>query len=175
MFTQKKEREMKRREFLKSIAAAAAVCSVPNVLGISEDPPSRPVFIDEDGLTHYPVMERLDGETMWEKKSPYEILADINIGIARVQEMSFGNFEPSKDFFGIMLPRSRIAYLHKKLQPGIDIQWFIKHCWPNASIFSGVFLDGLDHSGYAGSAEFIVLWDGLNSHCERLRCYQYGI
>lgn len=179
-----------RKNFLKALAAAGTAIAVPQALcgkdGIDKylthgpNPPKHyPIVNGWDNRPHYPVMENTFGEMGWEKKSPYEIVADINKGVAEVQKQSYGSFIPTRYSFLIGLPPSRTKYLQQELCFGKTVEWYIRNCWPNAELWNhGLAAAFLEDSGYDGSAEFFVLWTRIDLDkgiCATCAYSQYGI
>lgn len=192
MFTHKKEVKMKRREFLKSIAAASVVCSVtqafadkgetkmPSIRTPSSENQHCLVEIGWDNRPHYPVWANSEGEMNWEKKSFYDIVTDINRGVAEVQKRSYGLFIPSKHSFWIGIPPSRTKCLQKNNVYELTVEKYIKACWPKAEIWNHrIAASFLEYSGFKSSAEFFVMWNfEFNDNGEPLNCFafsQYGI
>ena len=183
---QRKEYDMEftRKNFLKMLASVGTAITVPQALcgkdGIDKylthgpNPPKHPIVNGFDNKPHYPVMESPTGETTWDKKSPFEIVADFNKGVAEVQERSRGIFIPSKDEFCIAIPPSKLKYLKKKSSYGVDVEWYIRQCWPKAEIFSQGPTELLETSGWNGSSEFVVCWCSPQ-FMEGLWYTQYGI
>lgn len=119
----------------------------------------RPIVNGFDNCPHYPVMENPSGETTWEKKSAYEIVADIQTGFAMIQQLSVGRFDYLKDAFTIIIPPSRVRCLKKRFPYlGIDVETYIQKGL--LASFSCFYYEGvartLENSGWEGSAEFIV-------------------
>ena len=153
---------MKRREFLKSIAAAGAICAVPKVLGSSGEVSPKlmadenPVVNGWDNRPHYPVWKNHNGDRGWDKKSAYDIATDIIRGANEVRAQLHGNFSPDKHEFTIGIPHSKMKYLKKKFVSGIDVEGYIRSAWPKAEIWHGYPSELLSGLGYNLSAEFFV-------------------
>lgn len=183
---------MKRREFLKSIAAAGVVCSVPqafadkgetkmpSILMPSSENQHCLVEIGWDNRPHYPVLANLEGERGWEKKSFFDIVTDINRGVCEVQKLSYGNFIPYKHSFLIGIPPSRTKFLQKNGIFSGTVEQYIKSNWPKAEIWNHrIAASFLEDSGFKCSAEFFVMWNyEFDNNGEPLACFafsQYGI
>ena len=185
--------ELSRKKFLTMFGALGVASTVPQAMGKGEgiekylttgpNPEKRhyPILNGWDNRPHYPVMENTFGEMGWEKKSPYEIVADINKGVAEVQKQSFGSFIPTKHSFLIGLPPSRTEFLQKEFCYGNTVEWYIRNCWPNAELWNHYLAAAfLEDSGYDGSAEFFVMCSAFRGSMgfidKRTFAYsQYGI
>ena len=181
--------ELSRKKFLTMFGALGVASTIPQAKGegiekyltTGPNPEKRhyPIVNGWDNRPHYPVMENTFGKMGWEKKSPYEIVADINKGVAEVQKQSYGSFIPTRYSFLIGLPPSRTKYLHQELCFGKTVEWYIRNCWPNAELWNhGLAAAFLEDSGYDGSAEFFVLWTRIDLDkgiCATCAYSQYGI
>ena len=105
---------IKRRNFLKTLAVAGIGSFVQKTLCTEIGSKHRPVVSGANGLPMYPVLENSNGDSLWELKSPYEIVADINRGVAGLAQLSHGLFCPTDDFFAIVIPPSRKRFLKKE-------------------------------------------------------------
>ena len=152
--------ELSRKKFLTMFGALGVASAIPQAMGKGEGIERHyPIVNGWDNRPHYPVMENTFGEMGWEKKSPYEIVADINKGVAEVQKQSRGNFIPTKHSFLIGLPPSRTEFLQKEFYFGKTVEWYIRNCWPNVELWNhSLAAEFLEDSGYDGSAECFVLW-----------------
>ena len=177
--------DLSRKKFLTMFGALGVASAVPQALcgkdGIDKylthgPNPTKyhPIVNGFDNRPHYPVMESPDGFLEWDKKTTHEIVTDINCGVAKIQERSRGIFIPSKDYFCIAIPPSKLKYLKKKFPYGVDVEWYIRQCWPKAEIFSQSPTELLETSGWNGSSEFIVCWSSPQ-FIEGLWYSQYGI
>ena len=183
--------ELSRKKFLTMFGALGVASAIPQAMGKGEgiekylttgpNPEKRhyPIVNGWDNRPHYPVMENTFGEMGWEKKSPHEIVADINKGVAEVKKLSRGQFIPSEHKFDIVIPSSKKDCLKKEFPYGVDVEWYIRNCWKNIEVrYLEPMRDGLlEKTGYNGSSEFIVsyFWLSENYTPWRFVYSQYGI
>ena len=178
--------DLSRKKFLTMFGALGVASTIPQAKGegiekyltTGPNPEKRhyPIVNGWDNRPHYPVMENTFGEMGWEKKSPYEIVADIHTGVAMMQEMSKGIFTPSEDYFAIALPPSREKYLRKEFDNfGRDVLDYIHTCFAKADIICDYqYTSRYEDSGYKKSAEFSILYVTPQTR-DVMFATQYGI
>ena len=175
-----------RRDVIKMLALTGVASGFTvKVFGNSEEiqksaeEVSLPVIKGFDNKPHYPVMRNQNGEMSWEEKNAFEIVTDINKGVAEVQKLSRGQFIPSEHKFDIVIPSSKKDCLKKEFPYGVDVEWYIRNCWKNIEVrYLEPMRDGLlEKTGYNGSSEFIVsyFWLSENYTPWRFVYSQYGI
>lgn len=166
---------IKRRNFLKTLAVAGIGCCVQKALCTEIGSNLRPVVTGANGLPMYPVCENPNGNSLWELKTPYEIVADINRGVAGLAELAHGMFRPTDDYFAIIIPPSRKRFLNKEfLGYRRDVEDYIKSTWPNSEIICGIETNFLEELGFGNSAQFVVGRHFLE-YGKTLVFSQYGI
>ena len=166
---------IQRRNFLRNLAVAGIGCCVQKALCTEIGSDHRPVVTGADGLSICPVWENPNGDSLWELKTPYEIVADINRSVAELAKLAHGLFCPTDDYFGIIIPPSRKRFLNKEfLGYRRDVEDYIKSAWPNSDIICGTYTHFLEDLGYGNSAEFVVGRHFLE-YGKTLVFSQYGI